>query len=221
MNYYSEKDIKDMVIQVVSNIGVACGQNESKGMEVPVEVSARHVHLSKEAVDVLFGKGYQLTKKRELSQPGQYLSEERIKVVTTKGEIANIAVLGPVRDKVQVELSYTDARGLGLNPPLRLSGDLENSGNAILIGPKGVYDAKNSVIVAKAHIHMTPADAEKYHVKDGEIVGIQLNTERPITLDNVLVRVSAQSGLAVHIDYDEANAAQVGNPATGFLKKKR
>ena len=221
MNYYSEKDIRDIVAQVIAGVGLVNDQNTFKGMEVPVEISARHVHLSKEALDILFGKGYQLTEKRELSQPGQYLSEERIKLVNPRGEISNVAVLGPVREKVQVEVSFTDARILGLKPPLRLSGDLSGASDVILIGPKGVYNAKESVIVAKAHVHMTQVDAEKYHVTDGETVSIQMNTERPVTLDNVLVRVSAQSGLAVHIDYDEANAAQVGTPATGFLKKRR
>ena len=220
MNYYSEKDIQDIVARVIANSGLCCEKAPGNaGMEVPVEISARHVHLDQAAVDVLFGPGYQIREKRPLSQPGQYLAEERIKLVTAKGEMSNVAILGPLRKAVQVELSLSDARALGIKAPVNQSGDLSGAGDVILIGPKGVVMAKGSVIVAKAHIHMTPADAEKYKVVDGEKVSVRMNTERPVTIDDVVVRVSKDFALAMHIDFDEANAALVGNPATGILKK--
>ena len=192
----------------------------TKGMEIPVEISARHVHLSKADKDALFGTGYTLTRKRDLSQPGQYLCEERVKLVTQSGEIANVAVLGPERKETQVELSLTDARVLGLKPPIRLSGDLRGAADVIIVGPKGVITAKGSVIVAKAHVHMTPDDAKKYGVEHGQSVSIRMGTERSVTLNDVQIRVSKDFALAVHIDYDEANAAQVsGGKIVGQLLK--
>ena len=216
MNYYSENDIRQIVADVLSRSGFAGG----KGMEIPVEISARHVHLSKADKEALFGAGYTLTRKRDLSQPGQYLCEERVKLVTQSGEIANVAVLGPERKETQVELSLTDARTLGVKPPIRLSGDLRNAADVIIVGPKGVITAKGSVIVAKAHVHMTPADAQNYGVEHGQSVNIRIGTDRSITLNDVQVRVSKDFGLAVHIDYDEANAAQVsGGNIVGCLQK--
>lgn len=216
MNYYSENDIKQIVADVLSRSGFTGG----KGMEIPVEISARHVHLSKADKEALFGAGYTLTRKRDLSQPGQYLCEERVKLVTQTGEIANVAVLGPERKETQVELSFTDARALGVKPPIRLSGDLRDAADVMIIGPKGVITAKGSVIVAKAHVHMTPEDARKYGVEHGQSVNIRMGTERSITLNDVQVRVDQNFGLAVHIDYDEANAAQVsGGNIIGYLQK--
>jgi propanediol utilization protein len=209
VHYYSEKDIQDIVAGVLARTGLASGQ-APEGKEIPVEISARHVHLSKADVEALFGKGYSLTRKRDLSQPGQYLCEERVKLVTEQGQIASVAVLGPERGDTQVELSLTDARSLGLKPPIRLSGDLRDACDVIIVGPKGVVTAKGSVIVAKAHIHMTPQDARDYGVCDGDAVSIRLGQNRSITLHDVLIRVNPQFRLAVHIDFDEANAAQVG-----------
>ena len=218
MNYYSENDIKQIVADVLSRSGFTGGS--TKGMEIPVEISARHVHLSKADKDALFGTGYTLTRKRDLSQPGQYLCEERVKLVTQSGEIANVAVLGPERKETQVELSLTDARVLGLKPPIRLSGDLRGAADVIIVGPKGVITAKGSVIVAKAHVHMTPDDAKKYGVEHGQSVSIRMGTERSVTLNDVQIRVSKDFALAVHIDYDEANAAQVsGGKIVGQLLK--
>ena len=217
MNYFSEKDIRD----IVSNVLAQSGLSAAGGMDVPVEISAKHVHLTAEAVETLFGKGHSLTPKRDLSQPGQFLSEERVKLVTTRGEIANVAVLGPVRSAVQVELSITDARGLGVDAPIRLSGDLKGAGDVVIVGPCGVVTARASAIVAKAHVHMTPEDARHYGVQDGEAVDIRLETERPVTLNDVLVRVSPTAALAVHIDFDEANAARLSGAAAGKLMKRR
>lgn len=218
MNYYSENDIKQIVTDVLSRSGFAGGN--VKGMEIPVEISARHVHLSKADKDALFGADYTLTRKRDLSQPGQYLCEERVKLVTASGQIEKVAVLGPERKETQVELSLTDARTLGLKAPIRLSGDLRNAADVMIIGPKGVITARGSVIIAKAHIHMTENDAKHYGVEHGQSVSVKMGTERSITLNDVQVRVSKDFQLAVHIDYDEANAAQLsGTQIVGQLLK--
>lgn len=222
MNYFSEKEIYDIVSQVVAQAGLGKGgkPDQPEGQEIPIEISARHVHLDREALDILYGKDYKLTKKRDLSQSGQYLSEERVKLVTEHGQIANVGILGPLRSRVQVELSLTDARQLGLKPPIRLSGDLHDAADVLIVGPEGVISAKGSTIIAKAHVHMTSADAEAYGVTNGEHVSIRLGSDRKITLNDVIVRVREDYVLAVHIDYDEANAAQVtGGHIVGRLLK--
>lgn len=173
---------------------------------VPVEVSARHVHLSCQHVEALFGKGYQLQAKRELSQPGQYLCEERVKIVTAKAEIANVAVLGPVRSHTQVEISRTDARMLGLNPPLRQSGDLPGSADIYLVSDKNMVKAEQSVIVPRNHIHMTEADAGCFGVQDRQLVKVRIQSPRPLLFEDVIVRVNENYRLNMHIDFDEANA---------------
>ena len=142
-----------------------------------------------------------------------------MKLVTEKGVIANVAVLGPLREHTQVELSFTDARQLGINPPLRLSGDLSGAGDVILVGPKGVYHARGSVIVAKAHVHMTKRDAEQFRVRDGERVCARLDGARSLTLNDVIVRVSDTSALALHMDYDEANAAMFSGSGSAVISK--
>ena len=224
MNYFSEKEIHDIVSQVVAQAGLGkgCQAADPEGQEIPIEISARHVHLDREALDILYGKDYKLTKKRDLSQSGQYLSAERVKLVTEHGQIANVGILGPLRSKVQVELSLTDARQLGVKPPIRLSGDLHDAADVLIVGPEGVISAKGSTIIAKAHVHMTAADAEAYGVANGKHVSIRLGDDRKITLNDVIVRVREDYVLAVHIDYDEANAAQVtGGHIVGRLIKNR
>ncbi len=206
----NENEIREIVGKVLASIGTSSAP-------VPIESSARHVHLTTEAVELLFGKGARLTKKRDLSQPGEFLSEQRLKLVTAKGEIANVAVLGPERKAVQVELSMTDCRQLGIKAPVNLSGDLNNAGSVYLVSENAVYDAKNSVIVAQNHIHMTPDDAQKYGVKDGQCVHVRANTARPVTFDNVIIRVNPNFALAMHIDFDEANACCLEKDSTGTL----
>lgn len=225
MNYYSEKDIRDIVADVLAQSGFTPQKTAQKTAEdcaepIPVEVSARHVHLTQEALDILFGAGHRLTRKKDLSQHGQFAAEEHVKLVTRKGEMESVSVLGPVRGHVQVELSATDARALGVQLPVRLSGDLSGAADMLLIGPAGVYEAKECAIVAKAHVHMTPSEAQRYGVRDGETLSVRMETARPVTLDGVVVRVSDDAGLAVHIDVDEANAAMVTPDTVGYLVKR-
>lgn len=179
-----------------------------------VEASGRHVHLSQESVDVLFGKGYELTKKRELSQPGQYLCEEKVTLIGAKGVIQNVSVLGPVRKDTQVELSKSDGVILGIKPQVKMSGDIKGSNGIILSTASGVQKLEEGVIAAKRHIHITPEDAERFGVKDKDVVSIEICGERGLIFNNVVVRVNKDYSTAVHIDYDEANAC-------GFIKGAR
>lgn len=171
---------------------------------VELEASGRHVHVTKEQAKVLFGHG--LTPKRPLSQPGQYLAEERLRVVGPKGEFENVAVLGPERAEAQVEISMTDARTLGIQPPVRPSGKVDGSPGAVLIGPKGRVELTQGVIIAQRHIHMTPEDAARMGVQDKQMVRLQTYTRRPLVFEEVLVRVSDQYATYAHLDFDEANA---------------
>ena len=172
-----------------------------------VEVSARHVHLSKEDVAVLFGEGKELTYVRDLSQPGQFVCEERVDIIGPKRSIANVVILGPERKESQVEVSMTDCFTLGAIGPVRESGDLEGSAPITLKGPAGELKLEKGLIVAKRHVHMTPADAEIFGVKDKQIVKVKVNGSRPLIFDDVVVRVSPKYALAMHIDTDESNAA--------------
>ena len=176
--------------------------------KVLVETSARHVHLTNEHIEILFGKGHTLTNKKELSQPGQYACEERVTLVGPKKEIANVIVLGPARPASQVEVSFTDARTLGITAPVRESGDIKDSGAVKLVGPAGEVELAEGAIVAKRHIHLTPADAEKFGVADKEIVSVKItNNDRTTIFGDVVCRVNPNFAPAMHIDTDEANAA--------------
>lgn len=175
---------------------------------VLVETSARHVHVSKEDLAVLFGEGYQLTKKKDLSQPGQFACEERVQVIGPKSSFPAVSILGPERKETQVELSASDARSIGVKAPVRESGDLEGSGACKIVGPKGEIEIEKGVIVAKRHIHMTTADAEKYGITDKQIVSVKVETDgRSLIFGDVIARVSDSYALAMHIDTDESNAA--------------
>ncbi|MCC8074219.1 MAG: phosphate propanoyltransferase [Clostridiales bacterium] len=188
--------------------------------KVLVEISARHVHVSQQDLETLFGKGYELTVKKELSQPGQYACNERVKVIGTKGEFPSVSILGPVRKETQVELSLTDARSIGVTAPVRESGDLDGSGSCKLVGPQGEIEIEKGVIAAKRHIHATTADAEKMGLKNGEIVSVEIPTSngRNLTFGDVVVRVSDSYALAMHIDTDEANAAGMAPNTIGIIK---
>ena len=175
---------------------------------VLIETSARHVHVSRRVLDILFGEGYELTAKKDLSQPGQFACEERVQVIGPKNSFPAVSILGPVRPETQVELSAGDARSIGVKAPIRESGDLEGSAGCKLVGPKGEVELKDGVIIAKRHIHMTPQDAEKYALEDKQVVSVKVDTaERSLIFGDVVVRVSPKYALAMHIDTDESNAA--------------
>lgn len=219
----NEKEIKDIIACVLEKYAGATGQSlasrpVSDG-SVFAEVSARHVHLSSADVERLFGAGATLNPVRDLSQPGQFLSDKRVRLVTRKGTIDNVAVLGPVRPETQVELSMTDSRSLGLKAPVRMSGDLSGAADVCIFGDSGCIEAKGSVIVAKAHIHMTPDDARNYGVSDGQHVKVRIESGRPMTFDDVVIRVSSKFALAMHIDFDEANACMLDKNAKAYIVK--
>ncbi len=174
---------------------------------VMVETSARHLHVSQDVLEKLFGEGAELTKKKDLSQPGQFACEEKVTVVGAKGEF-KMTILGPVRKDSQVELSLSDARKIGIPAPVRESGDIEDTPGCKLIGPKGEVEISKGVIAAKRHIHLDPKTAEEFGVQDKQIVSLKINgTERALIFGDVVIRVSPNFAPAAHLDTDEANAA--------------
>ncbi len=184
-------------------------------MEVLVETSARHVHVSQADLEVLFGKGYELTKKKDLSQPGQYACNERVDVVGAKKTLTGVSILGPVRPQTQVEISLTDARSIGAVAPIRESGDVAGSGCCKLVGPCGEVEIAEGVITAKRHIHMTTADAAAMGLVDKQVVSVKVPSDGRATIfGDVVVRVSDKFALAMHIDTDESNAAGGVAPGT-------
>ena len=188
--------------------------------QILVETSARHVHVSREDLDILFGKGYELTPKKDLSQPGQFACEERVEVVGSKKSLAGVSILGPVRKASQVEISLTDARAIGVAAPIRESGDIAGSGACKLVGPCGEVELKEGVIAAKRHIHMTSADAAEFGVQDKDVVSVKVDSaDRAIVFGDVVVRVSDSFALAMHIDTDESNAGCVAPGTMGTLIK--
>ena len=188
--------------------------------QVLVETSARHIHVSRKDLDILFGEGYELTPKKDLSQPGQFACEERVDVVGPKKTLAGVSILGPTRPDTQVELSLTDARAIGVAAPIRESGDIAGTGACKLVGPKGEVEITEGVIAAKRHIHMTPADAEEFGLQDKDVVSVQIdNGGRGIIFGDVVVRVSPSYALAMHIDTDESNAGCVAPGTMGTVLK--
>lgn len=184
---------------------------------VLVEISARHVHVTKEDLAILFGEGHTLTNKKNLSQPGQFACEEKVMIVGPKGSL-KASILGPERKATQVELSLTDARSIGVKAAIRESGDIDGTEGCKLVGPAGEIEISEGVIAAKRHIHMTPADAEKYSLEDKQVVRVKLPTAgRALIFDDVVVRVSDSFSLAMHIDTDEANAAAVPGSCIGEI----
>ena len=186
--------------------------------KILVETSARHVHLTEEHIAALFGEGATLTFKKALSQPGQFACEERVELVGPKRSIPNVIVLGPARKASQVEVSFTDARTLGIDAPVRESGDVAQTPGCKLVGPCGTVDLEEGVIVAKRHIHFTPEDAEKAGVKDKDIVWVRVETDgRKAILGDVVCRVSPNYATAMHIDTDESNAIGAGRNQMGEI----
>lgn len=184
---------------------------------IPIAVSNRHVHLSPSALDRLFGKGYQLQKAKDLSQPGQFAAQETLTLIGPKGKLSNVRVLGPARGDTQAEVSIFDGYTLGVSPPIRDSGDIENTPSIILQGPKGQLKLAQGLICAARHIHMHPSDAAAHSVKDGDRVQVKVEGKRGIVFDNVLIRISSKYRLEMHIDVDEANAAAIKNGQLGVI----
>lgn len=208
--------VEQITRQVVERLhGLGGFESENK---IPIGISARHVHLSREHVDILFGKGYQLHKKKEL-MGGQFAAEECVTLVGTKlRAIENVRILGPERKASQVEVARTDAIRLGLNPPIRESGNIAGSAPIALVGPAGVIYLKEGCIIAKRHIHMAPADAQKFGVKDGDIVKVRFANGRGGIFEEVQIRVDESFTLEMHIDTDEANGLGVGKDMGVLIK---
>ena len=186
---------------------------------VEVEASGRHIHLSQHDLEALFGVGYQLTPMKDLSQPGQYACKERVTITGPRGSIKNVIILGPVRKESQVEVSLTDALTLGIKVPVRMSGDISGTPGITVTNENRSLELKQGVIVAKRHIHITPEDAQKFGVKDGEIVKMKIFGGRPLIFDDIVVRVNKNFHTDVHIDYDEANACGYTKGTMGLILK--
>ncbi|MBQ7344954.1 MAG: phosphate propanoyltransferase [Oscillospiraceae bacterium] len=182
---------------------------------VPIEASGRHVHVTREQAQTLFG--HSLTPDRPLSQPGQYLAKERLTLRGPKGAFENVAVLGPERDNAQVEVSLTDGRALGIQPPLRLSGDTKATPGITLIGPQGTISLTQGVMAAQRHIHLSPEEGRRFGVSDKQVVKLQTFTSRPVIFQDVVVRIHPDFRAAVHIDYDEANGCGLGRDDLGRI----
>lgn len=205
-----EKIVREKVMELL---------NESED-EFMVEASGRHIHLSKEHMKKLFGDNYELTPVKDLSQPGQYACKERVRVIGSKGEFSGVVILGPCRNETQVELSMTDCTTIGVKSVIRESGKIDGTpGILIGVGDKFIQ-LDRGAIVAKRHVHMTPKDAEKFGVKDGEIVKVRVNGRRVTIFDDVLIRVKDTFKLSMHIDYDEANACGYESGTTGSIYRK-
>ena len=188
--------------------------------KVIVETSARHVHLCQKDIEILFGAGHKLTLKKELSQPGEFASEERVDVIGPKNAIKNVIILGPARSATQIEISLTDARTLGVTAPVRESGDVAGSGACKLVGPAGEVELSEGVIVAKRHVHLRPQDAEQFGVKDKQIVQVKIESDgRTTTFGDVVIRVRETFMPAMHIDTDEANACAAAGNVDGEIIK--
>jgi putative phosphotransacetylase len=203
--------LEDKTIELVTKLVMEAMQKNTSGDKyvVPIGVSARHVHLSKADLETLFGKGYELTKKKEL-MGGQFAADEFVTIVGLKlRAIENVRILGPLRKETQVEISATDAIKLGIKAPIRDSGDIKGSSPIALVGPKGAVYLQEGCIIAKRHIHMSPADASAAGVKNGDVVSVQAENERGTIFKHVSIRVDESFTLEMHIDTDEANAANI------------
>lgn len=181
------------------------------GFEIPIAMSNKHIHLSQKDLEKLFGEGYELTPIKDLSQPGQFACEEKVDAVGPRGTLKGIRVLGPVRDNTQLEISVSDGFALGVSAPIRDSGDIDGTPGVKLVGPKGEVEIDKGVIVAARHIHMSTEDAEKFGVKDKDLVDVKVDGPRGITFHNVLARVSDKFALEMHVDMEEGNAAGIKN----------
>ncbi|WP_042355565.1 phosphate propanoyltransferase [Bacillus rubiinfantis] len=212
-----QRVIEKIVAEVISRLQGSAAKERT----IPIAVSARHCHLSQHDLEALFGAGYELTKKKDLSQPGQFAANETITIVGPRGSLENVRILGPARSLTQVEVSRTDAVKLGSKPPLRQSGDINGSAPITLVGPKGSIYKKAGLIIAQAHIHMSPDDAAEFAVNNGEYVSVEVGGQRPVTFGNVLIRVSPRYQLEMHVDTDEANATWIEGNTCGRIRKQK
>ena len=207
-----EQDYKKLVEMITETIykEIKPKEESSNLFSIPAEISNHHVHLTRDSLDVLYGKGYELTKLRDLSQPGEFASNERLSIVGANMRvIEKVRILGPLREYTQAELSITDGYFLGLDLPTRISGNIKGSPSITIIGPKGVLTLSEGAIRAARHIHMTPKDAESYGVKDKDRVNVEASGEHGVIYKNVVIRVTQKSKLALHLDTDEANAGNL------------
>lgn len=211
---------KDLLIESVIKV-VKRVLKEYDERFVPIGVSNRHVHLSREDLDFLFGDGYELTKLKDLGQPGQFAAKETVKIMGPKGAFEKVRILGPIRDATQVEVSLTDGYNLGIKPPVRESGRIENTPGILIKGPKGSVSKNHGVIAALRHIHMPPDIAKVYGVSDKEMVDVETKGIRRTVFGNVLVRVSPKYSLEMHIDMDEANSSGLKNGAKVKILKNK
>lgn len=206
--------IDDIVNEVLKQIGEVL---PNKDKTFVIEGSGRHVHLCRQDIERLFGEGYELTKVKELSQPGQFACQERVNLVGPKGMLTNVVILGPEREHSQVEVSLTDARLLGVKAPTRESGDLKGSAGIIIVNKDRHIALEEACIVAKRHVHVAEADAARLGVTNGQIVKVKTHTDRPLTFDDVVIRVSPKYQTFMHIDFDEANACDLKNGDLGEI----
>lgn len=207
-----EQDYKKLVDMITETIykKIKPKEESSHLFSIPAEISNHHVHLTRNSLDILYGKDYELTKLRDLSQPGEFASNERVSIVGANMKvIEKVRILGPLREYTQAELSITDGYFLGLDLPTRISGNIKGSPPIIFIGPKGVLTLSEGAIRAARHIHMTPKDAEDYKVKNGDRIKVEVSGEHGVIYKDVVIRVSEKSKLAFHLDTDEANAGNV------------
>ncbi len=208
------RQVTKLVLMELHRAGVSIASHPA---QIPISISARHLHLSQADLETLFGKGFMLTVERPISQPGQFASGQFVSVVGPRGSIEKMRVLGPVRSQTQVELAMGDARRVGLTPPVRQSGDLAGSPGATLVGPVGQVTLPQGVILAERHIHMTPSDAARYGVADGQLVQVLLRSPKGGVLHNVAVRVRGDFALDMHLDTDDANAFLIAEGSVGTL----
>ena len=206
----NRNQLETLVKELMTRMG-STPTEEDQELGISVGISNRHIHLCQEDVEALFGSGYQLTIKKWLKQPGQYATAETVTIVGPKGSLANVRVLGPTREKSQLEISKTDSFALGVKAPINESGDLTHAGAVCVLGPKGMVTLKQNVIVAKRHIHMSPMDAAKFNVVNKQLVAIKTSGEREMIFMDTVIRVDDNFRLECHLDSDEANAASLKN----------
>ena len=211
MRIIDKESIRQLVRQVVEN------SLKAPTKEIPIAASNRHIHLSPEHVERLFGRGYKLNKQKDLSQPNQFAAKETVTLIGPKGKIPNVRVLGPARGATQVEISLFDGFTLGAKPPIRNSGDIHGSASITIQGPRGQVTIPEGLICAARHIHMHTSDADRFGVSDGDLVQVRVSGERGVIFSNVLIRVSERYKLEMHIDLDEANAANLKNGQLGEI----